>query len=48
MEVTDNLTEIKRSLKKHHGQLYAKKSDSLDEIYKFLERENLLKLICPE
>lgn len=39
---------IKMIIMEHHGQLYAHKFDSPDEIHQFLERWNLLKLTQEE
>lgn len=35
--ITANLTEIKRIIRKSHGQFYINKFDKLDEIKEFLE-----------
>ena len=43
-EVTINTTEMQRIVRNYYKQLYAKKLDNLDEMDKFLETYNLLKL----
>ena len=39
---------LKKMIKKSDKQLYANKLDNLDEMYKFLERHELLKLTQEE
>ena len=39
-----NITEIQRTIRDYYKQLYPNKMDNLEEMEKFLERYNLLKL----
>ena len=43
-EVTTDTTEIQRIMRDYYKQLYANKMDSLEEMDKFLEKHNLLRL----
>ena len=43
-EVTNDTTEIKRITGEYYKQLYASKMDNLEEMDKFLEKPNLLRL----
>ena len=43
-EVTTNTAEIQRIMRDYYKQLYANKMDNLDEMDKFLEKHNLLRL----
>ena len=43
-EVTTDTAEIKRIMRDYHKQLYANKMDNLEEMDKFLEKQNLLRL----
>ena len=43
-EVTTDTAEIKRIMRDYYKQLYADKMDNLEEIDKFLEKHNLLRL----
>ena len=43
-EVTTETAEIQSILREYYNQLYAKKMDNLEEMDKFLERYNLLRL----
>ena len=43
-EVTTDTTEIQRIMRDYYMQLYANKMDSLEEMDKFLEKHNLLRL----
>ena len=40
-EITTDITEIKKTKKESHGQLYANKLENLDEMKKFLEKHKL-------
>ena len=42
--ITTDATHIKSKIKEYHEQLYSNKFVNLDEMDKFLERQNLLKL----
>ena len=46
--VTTNTTEIQRTIRDYYKQLYANKMDNLEEMDKFLERYNLLRLYQEE
>ena len=41
VEVTTDITEIKRFIRDYNRQLYTKKMDSLEEMDKFFEKHNL-------
>ena len=41
VEVTTDITEIKRFIRDYNRQLYTKKMESLDEMDKFFEKYNL-------
>ena len=43
-EITTDTTEIQRSVRNYYEELYAKKCENLDEIDKFLPKNNLPKL----
>ena len=43
-EVTMDTTEIQRTMRDYYRQLYANKMDNLEEMDKFLEKHNLLRL----
>ena len=43
-DVTTNTAEMKRIMRNYCKQLYANKMDNLEEMYKFLEKHNLLRL----
>ena len=43
-EVTTDITEIQRIIRDHHMQLYANKTENLEEMDKFLESYNLPRL----
>ena len=43
-EVTKDTTEIQNTIRNYYKQLYANKMDNLEEMDKFLERYNLLRL----
>ena len=43
-EVITDTTEIQRIMRDYHRQLYANKMDNLEEMDKFLEKHNLLRL----
>ena len=43
-EVTNDTAEIQRIMRDYYKQLYAKKMDNLEEMDKFLEKHNLLRL----
>ena len=43
-EVTTDTTEIQRIMRDYYKQLYANKRDNLEEMDKFLEKHNLLRL----
>ena len=43
-EVTTDTAEIQRIMRDYYKQLYANKMDNLEEMDKFLERYNLLRL----
>ena len=43
-EVTNDTAEIQRIMRDYYRQLYANKMDSLEEMNKFLEKHNLLRL----
>ena len=43
-EVTTDTTEIQRIKRDYYKQLYANKMDNLEEMDKFLEKHNLLRL----
>ena len=43
-EITPDNTEIQRIIKDHYQQLYTSKMDNVEEIDKFLEMYNFLKL----
>ena len=42
--MTTNTTEIQRIVRNYYEELYAKKFENRDEMYKFLEKYNLPKL----
>ena len=44
MEITTDNTELQRIIRDYHQQLYANKMDNLEEMDKFLEKYNFLKL----
>lgn len=39
-DITADLTEMKRIIREYRKHLYAKKLDDIDEMDKFLERQN--------
>ena len=43
-EITTNTAEIQRIMRDYYKQLYANKMDILEEMDKFLEKHNLLRL----
>ena len=43
-EVTTDTAEIQRIMRNYYKQLYANKMDNLEEMDKFLEKQNLLRL----
>ena len=43
-EVTSDTAEIQRTMRDYYKQLYANKMDNLEEMGKFLEKHNLLRL----
>ena len=43
-EVTTDTTEIQRIMRDYYEHLYANKMDNLEEMDKFLEKHNLLRL----
>ena len=43
-EVTSDTAEIQRIMRDYYKQLYANKMDNLEEMDKFLEKQNLLRL----
>ena len=43
-EVTTDIAETEKIIKDYSKKLYANKTDSLEEVYKFLERYSLLGL----
>lgn len=43
-DITTDIMEIKRIIKKYYKQFYTHKFDNLDETDQFLERHNVLKL----
>ena len=43
-EVTTDTAEMQRIMRDYHKQLYANKMDNLEEMDKFLEKHNLLRL----
>ena len=43
-KVTTNVTEIQRIIRDHYMQLYANKTENLEEMDKFLEKHNLPRL----
>ena len=43
-EVTTNTAEIQRIMRDYYKQLYANKMDNLEDMHKFLEKHNLLRL----
>ena len=43
-DVTKDITEIERIIKDYYMQLYANKMENLEEIDKFLEKNNSLRL----
>ena len=43
-EVTTDTAEMQRIMRDHYKQLYGNKMDNLEEIDKFLEKHNLLRL----
>ena len=43
-EVTNDTAEIQRIMRDYYKQLYANKMDNLEEMDKFLEKQNLLRL----
>ena len=43
-EVTTDTAEVQRSMKDYYKQLYANKTDNLEEMDKFLEKHNIPRL----
>ena len=43
-EVTTDTTEIQRIMRDYYKQLYANKMDNLEEMDRFLEKHNILRL----
>lgn len=43
-DITANSIEIKRTIREYCEQLYANKLDNLDEMDRFLQTQNLLRL----
>ena len=43
-DVTTSTTEIQRTIRDYYNQLYDNKMDNLEEMDKFLERYNLLRI----